>query len=659
VVLVVLLLSPVPIFAAPQLALKRGSTFFLDYDGDAVPNATVPYGAPSDVGVVADFNGDTISDLAVYRNGFWYVSLFNDSVANLYAAFGGADDIPLAGDLDGDGRADLVIYRPNTGYWYVNFQRNGAYSGVADIIAPFGGGAGDIPVLGDFDGNGTIDRAIYRAGFWYMDLDWSGAAARICAFGGGAGDVPLAVDVNGDGAADLGIFRNGTWFFDTNCDGVPDRVFYFGAAGDRPLAGAFDTANSVFVNAGAPPGGDGSQASPVQTVAAGLTLASPGTSIRIAAGTYPAPISFSQRSNLAFIGAGWTATHLTGAGADAFTAVLSSGIALRHLHVASPTDRGIINQGSSMTLERVSTIGTFSHGGVAVGYLGTDAAMTVIGSRFDQSVVGTGLRAEGGVTATISRTCICSNGTSHPPMPGGRGFEILSGNTVTIQSSTVSNNWDGGVLVENLTAAPSTVTVVNSTVQYNGTNGIIFGHNTAGTVTSNVLGHNGQRGSPGATTGFNGIELLSGWYGPSMTIGSNTIGYNTGNGVLVGSGGSSVNPVKVVNNVFDSNWLGMTVFNDPNLAAFVLVQGNAFYNTVPLTPNQTGVFIQRYPPANSTVTIGGTQASEHNAFHDFLARPSIACNSGTEITFCRLSWNTFTNSPGPGGSPIFQCNCPP
>src|SRR5262249_54547104 len=161
-----------PLAGAPQLALKRGSTFFLDYDGNAVPDATVPYGAPTDIGVIADFNGDTISDLAVFRNGFWFVSLFNDSVANLHAAFGAAGALPLAADVDGDGPADLVIYRPSTGFWYVNYQRNGAYNGVPDVVAPFGGGPDDLPVLGDFDGDGAIDRAIYRHGFWFIDLDW-------------------------------------------------------------------------------------------------------------------------------------------------------------------------------------------------------------------------------------------------------------------------------------------------------------------------------------------------------------------------------------------------------------------------------------------------------------------------------------------------------
>src|SRR2546429_509730 len=35
-------------------------------------------------------------------------------------AFGATGDIPLQGDFDGDGRVDVAIYRPTTGQWFVN-----------------------------------------------------------------------------------------------------------------------------------------------------------------------------------------------------------------------------------------------------------------------------------------------------------------------------------------------------------------------------------------------------------------------------------------------------------------------------------------------------------------------------------------------------------
>jgi hypothetical protein len=36
----------------------------------------------------------------------------------LYALWGMAGDVPVAGDYDGDGHADLVVYRPSTAEWW-------------------------------------------------------------------------------------------------------------------------------------------------------------------------------------------------------------------------------------------------------------------------------------------------------------------------------------------------------------------------------------------------------------------------------------------------------------------------------------------------------------------------------------------------------------
>jgi hypothetical protein len=149
---------------APELGLRRGAYFYIDYDGDAVPNAIVGFGSGADVGLVGDYDGDTLTDTAVFRAGFWFIALYNDSLANRFAAFGGAGDVPLAADVNGDGLADLVLYRPGTGVWYVNYSRSGTFNGQADLVRPFGGGAGDIPIVADFDGDGRVERAIYRSG---------------------------------------------------------------------------------------------------------------------------------------------------------------------------------------------------------------------------------------------------------------------------------------------------------------------------------------------------------------------------------------------------------------------------------------------------------------------------------------------------------------
>ena len=54
-----------------------------------------------------------MTDIAVFRNGHWYVK----DQPPYPQIWGQAGDVPVPGDYDGDGDADIAVFRD--GHWYV------------------------------------------------------------------------------------------------------------------------------------------------------------------------------------------------------------------------------------------------------------------------------------------------------------------------------------------------------------------------------------------------------------------------------------------------------------------------------------------------------------------------------------------------------------
>ncbi len=216
-----------------------------DYNGDGIADVAIfrpetglwvirdlsrfYFGGSDGLPVSGDYDGDGSTDVAVYRSGLWAIK----DLSRAYLGMGG--DVPLPGDYDGDGRADLAVYRPASGLWVVpGIMR--AYFGRPTgrpIPGVYGGGGAlyDIPIPGDYDGDGTVDLAVFlpEEGRWAVR-----GVSRF--YLGVAGDIPVPGDYTGDGAADIAIFRpvGGLWVV----RGL-SRV-YFGAEGDRPVPADYD-----------------------------------------------------------------------------------------------------------------------------------------------------------------------------------------------------------------------------------------------------------------------------------------------------------------------------------------------------------------------------------------------------------------------------------
>jgi uncharacterized delta-60 repeat protein len=198
-----------------------------------------------------------VSDLAPTTAGVfdpasatWYLHFTNAAGAPDVApfAYGGAGWIPVVGDWNGDGVATVGVFDPATATWYL---RNSNGPGAPDI-PPFAyGGPGWIPVAGFWGGGGgpvttmigVVDPSTMT---WYLKTSLSAGAPTFPPFQYGApGDIPVVGDWDGNGTFTVGVFRpsNATWYLrNSNTAGAPDITpFAYGASTMKPVVGDWNS----------------------------------------------------------------------------------------------------------------------------------------------------------------------------------------------------------------------------------------------------------------------------------------------------------------------------------------------------------------------------------------------------------------------------------
>ena len=170
-------------------------------------------------------------------NGLLYLKNKNETgFADMALNYGMPSDYPVVGDWDGNGTVTIGIYR--NGYFYL---RNENTIGFANVVFAFGQ-PGDQPIAGDWDGDGVDTTGVFRpsTGQFLLRNSNSTGIAEMSFYLGNVGDVGIAGDWDGDGVDTTGVFRpsNGIIFLkNTNETGFADIALNYGIPGDRPVTG--------------------------------------------------------------------------------------------------------------------------------------------------------------------------------------------------------------------------------------------------------------------------------------------------------------------------------------------------------------------------------------------------------------------------------------
>lgn len=182
------------------------SQFYL-HDSNAAGSAehSFGYGQPAQNWreVAGDWDGNGLDSVGLFdpATATWYlcnslapgyaVWSFGYGDANLTSGQGDANWVPVVGDWDGNGTDTIGLFDPVTSTWYL---RNSLSAGYADLTFAFGdpnlthgnGDANWVPIVGDWDGNRTDTIGLFDPAScsWHLrNLLSSGVADVVVAYG--------------------------------------------------------------------------------------------------------------------------------------------------------------------------------------------------------------------------------------------------------------------------------------------------------------------------------------------------------------------------------------------------------------------------------------------------------------------------------------------
>jgi hypothetical protein len=204
-------------------------------------------GAPADAQVSNP--GPRSTHLGVYRpdtsqfiGSGVRIGFKDDPSTGFLFAYGSRGDVPVVGDWDGNGSQTYGVFR--AGMWYLS----NTLGGRAPDLARSYGQAGDRPIVGDWNGDGIQTIGVQRGSQFLLSDSNASPLATYSFRYGDPGDTPVVGDWDNDGLDTIGTYRSGTWHLrNSNSTGVGDLAVTFGSASDLPVVGDWDSDGRIGI----------------------------------------------------------------------------------------------------------------------------------------------------------------------------------------------------------------------------------------------------------------------------------------------------------------------------------------------------------------------------------------------------------------------------
>ncbi len=203
-----------------------------------VTSQRMVFDLPGATPLAGDFNGDGFDELALFIDGEWFIDINANGrwdEADIWLKLGTKGDQPVVGDWDGDGKDDVGVFGRN---WVGDERALASEAGLPDPQNSQRTRPKNMPPAREDAPQDPRLMKKSRSGQPRSDV-----IDHVFRFGNRK-DIPVSGDFNGDGIATVGVFSNGRWTLDSNGDGQlsedKDRMLEFGSAGDLPLVGDFD-----------------------------------------------------------------------------------------------------------------------------------------------------------------------------------------------------------------------------------------------------------------------------------------------------------------------------------------------------------------------------------------------------------------------------------